>query len=302
MAANLVLMAFGAQLDNHNQASFALLSFLQDSRLGRVMVVTDQPGFYRFFGERIEIIPVDEMLLAQWRGDSDFFWRIKIKAIEAAAERDPGQALLYVDSDTFLAGGLGDIDLALHQDTALMHCLEDKLSDRSNATLVRMQRSLVGKSFAGITIRDDSPMWNAGVIGLPAGKALALVRRSLQVCDEICRTDCTRRLVEQFAFSLVLDDAGPMQGCDGAIGHYWGNKPEWNRFITRFWAGARLRDDDLAACIAAVRQVDWSALPLEKRRRGSAERLKQWLDRLLRPRPPRYFSGTGRPGWEAGRR
>lgn len=65
MAVNLVLMAFGAQLDNHNQASFALLSFLRDARLGRVMVVTDQPDFYRFFGERIEIIPVDEALLTQ---------------------------------------------------------------------------------------------------------------------------------------------------------------------------------------------------------------------------------------------
>ena len=296
MAVNLVLMAFGAQLDNHNQASFALLSFLRDARLGRVMVVTDQPDFYRFFGERIEIIPVDEALLTQWQGDSGFFWRIKIKAIEAAAQRDPGQALLYVDSDTFLAAGLAAIDQALCQGTALMHCLENKLSDRSNPTLTRMQRSLVGKRFAGIDIRDDSPMWNAGVIGLPAGKALALVRRSLQVCDEICRTDCTRRLVEQFAFSLVLDDAGPMQGCDGAIGHYWGNKPEWNRFITRFWAGARLRDDDLAACIGQVAQVDWRALPLEMRRRSSAERIKQWLDRLLPPRRPRYFSGDGQAG------
>lgn len=294
MAVNLVVMAFGAQLDNHNQAGFALLSFLQDARLGRVMVVTDQPGFYRFFGDRVEIIPVDDDLLLQWQGASRFFWRIKIKAIEAAAARDPDQALLYIDSDTFLATGLEEVSQALHQGTALMHCLEDKLSSRSNSTLVRMERSLVGKQFAGVSITNDSPMWNAGVIGLPAGRALPLAQHALRVCDAICQTDCTRRLVEQFSFSVALDHAGPMQDCAHSIGHYWGNKPEWNRFITRFWAEARLRDEDLAACIARVGEVDWNVLPLEKRRRGSAERLKQWLDQLLRPRPPRYFSAQGR--------
>lgn len=291
MAVNLVLMSFGTRLENHTQGSFALLSFLKDPCVGRIVIVTDQPDFYRVFGDRIELITVDARTLDEWQGAHRFFWRIKIMAVAAAVGRDPSAAWLYVDSDTFLAASLADMDRAMQEGASFMHCPEDRLGDRSNATLKQMHRSLSGKTLAGVTIGDDSLMWNAGVIGLPAGKAADLIRHVREICDALCATDTRRKFVEQFAFSLALAHAGPMWRCDDIIGHYWGNKPEWNAFIDRFWSDAKLRNEDLDGCVEKARHIDWRAMPLEKRRRSAAERIKTFVDRLLPPRAPRHFGG-----------
>lgn len=289
MAVNLVLMGFGDTLENHYQAAFSILSFMKDQRLGRVLVVTDRPDYYRFLGDRLEIIPVDAQTLQDWQGPHRFFWRIKIKAIEAAAARLAGQPLLYIDSDTFLATDLADIEHQLGKGNALMHLFEDRLGDRSSSTLARMHDSLKGRTLAGFNIGDDSAMWNAGVIGLPGDTAGSLIARSLALCDAMCATSCPRRLIEQFAFSVVLQQGATLVACDQAIGHYWGNKPEWNAFIARFWAEARLRNDDLDACIEAVRKIDWQALPLEKRSRRSIERLRHGIEKLFNSSKTRYF-------------
>lgn len=291
VALNLVLMSFGTRLENHTQGSFALLSFLKDPRLARIVIVTDQPDFYRVFGDRIECITVDERILDEWQGPHRFFWRIKIKAIEAAVARDPAASWLYVDSDTFLATDLGDMDAALQQGTAFMHCPEDRLADAANSTLKQMHRSLSGKTVSGIAIHDGSVMWNAGVIALPAGGAPALMELTLSLCDALCATDCRRKLIEQFSFSLALAHGGLLQGCYDTIGHYWGNKPEWNAFIARFWSEAKLRQEDLAACVERAARTDWKAMALEKRRSSAAERIKAFIDRLLPPRVPRHFGG-----------
>lgn len=45
---NLLLLTFGDRAENHYQAAFSVLSFLKDPRIGRVLVMTDRPGFYRW--------------------------------------------------------------------------------------------------------------------------------------------------------------------------------------------------------------------------------------------------------------
>ena len=43
---NLLLLTFGDNTDNHQQAVFAALSFMRDPHIRRVLVVTDRPDFY----------------------------------------------------------------------------------------------------------------------------------------------------------------------------------------------------------------------------------------------------------------
>lgn len=45
---NLLLLTFGDNTDNHQQAVFAALSFMRDPHIRRVLVVTDRPDFYRW--------------------------------------------------------------------------------------------------------------------------------------------------------------------------------------------------------------------------------------------------------------
>ena len=308
---NLLQLTFGDNTDNHQQAVFAALSFMRDPHIRRVLVVTDRPDFYRWLSGTarnapsiddgggdasgkpgmapVETLPITAETLTAWQGPQQFFWRIKIQAVAMAVRQYPGQHLLYVDSDTFLAGSLADMVRQLDAGAAYMHCFEDCLGDRNSRTLTRTRRALAGRTLEGITLSGRHEMWNAGVIGLPASTAAERVAQALQLCDAMCATDCPRRLIEQFAFSLALQQ-GTLHPCQDVIGHYWGNKPAWNRLIAGFLAEARLKDETVAQAVARMGQVDWRALPLEHRQRRWVLRLKAGIDWVLPPKKLRHFT------------
>ncbi|TDQ58072.1 hypothetical protein EDC45_1144 [Mesocricetibacter intestinalis] len=286
---NLLLLAFGAQAENHYQANFAILSFLKDPLIKRVIIVTDRSDFYTFLAERVEFIHIDAQTLREWQGESGFFWRIKIKALERAQQCYPTQHLLYIDSDTFLAGSIAPLYRHLQRGGGLMHKRECALGDKTDKTLRNMYRSLQGSRLAGLDIGAQSTMWNAGVIALPADKAKETIALALRLCDEICTTDCPRRLVEQFAFSLALEHSMELQPCTEIIGHYWGNKGEWNKLITEFLVNARLKDLSLSQCIAQLGEFNWRQLPLHKKQRSTNARLKAFIDRCFKDKNIQYF-------------
>lgn len=358
---NLLLLTFGDRAENHHQAAFSVLSFLKDPRIGRVLVMTDRPGFYRWLqagvavsqdegsmadegrerraastqgttstrdttstrsttstqgvastqgtastqevaraqaveqpagGVRpvIEILPISADTLQDWQGPQQFFWRIKIKAVEHALQRHPDEHLVYVDSDTFLATDLSALKAGLDAGQAFMHCRENALADRNSRTLTRMRRMLMGQTLAGVAFDGQTEMWNAGVIALPASRGRALVDHALQLCDAMCATGCPRRLVEQLAFSAALKGAPSLRPCDRLIVHYWGNKPGWNAFIGHFLAESRLRNETVAQAVARAANTDWQHLPTEDRHRSTAERLKRLVDRLWPRYRVRYFT------------
>ena len=221
---NLLLLTFGDRAENHHQAAFCILSFLKDPCIGRVLVMTDRPAFYTWLqagaavaqgegsmaGEgrersaAIEVLPISADTLQDWQGPQQFFWRIKIKAVEHALQRHPDQHLVYVDSDTFLATDLSALQAGLDAGQVFMHCRENALADRNSRTLTRMRRALVGQTLAGVPFDGQTEMWNAGVVALPAAQSRALVDHALRLCDALCATACPRRLVEQLAFSVAL--------------------------------------------------------------------------------------------------
>ena len=176
---NLLLLTFGDNTDNHQQAVFAALSFMRDPHIRRVLVVTDRPDFYRWLcgternallteeggedasGERgmaaaVEILPITAETLSAWQGPQQFFWRIKIQAVAMAVRQYPDQHLLYVDSDTFLAGSLADMVRQLDAGAAYMHCFENRLGDRNSRTLTRTRRALEGRTLEGIALNNKT--------------------------------------------------------------------------------------------------------------------------------------------------
>ena len=285
---DLLLLSFGTRLENHYQAAFSILSFLARPGIERVFVLTDAPRFYAQFGARIEILPIDEALMSQWRGDSGFFWRIKIKAIEKVVGIS-GNDLLYVDSDTFLAGDLTALLSVLASGATVMHRLESRLSQRTSSTEKAMWTVLRGKTFGGITIDDQTAMWNAGVIGLPGVSAGDDIARTLELCDALCATPCTRRLIEQFSFSLALASGSRLQPCDDAIIHYWGNKPDWNQAMREFFVEAALTDADLSELISRLADFDFQALPIVRKETSARRRMVAAADWLFPPKRVAYF-------------
>ena len=285
---DLLLLSFGTRLENHYQAAFSILSFLARPGIERVFVVTDAPRFYAQFGERIEILPIDEAGMSQWRGDSGFFWRIKIKAIEKVVGIS-GNDLLYVDSDTFLAGDLTALSSLLAGGATVMHRCESRLSQRASSTEKAMWAVLRGKTFSGIRIDDQAEMWNAGAIGLPAVSARDDIARTLELCDALCATPCTRRLIEQFSFSLALANGARLTPCDDVIIHYWGNKPDWNQAMREFFVEAALTDADLSELISRLADFDFQALPIVRKETSARRRMVAAADWLFPPKRVAYF-------------
>ncbi|OOF43711.1 hypothetical protein [Rodentibacter trehalosifermentans] len=288
---NLLLLTFGQKQENHYQAVFCILTFLKDSQIKNIIMITDYPEFYRFLGDKVRIISIDENTLADWKGKNDFFWRIKIKALELAIHQYPNEHLLYVDSDTFLASNLQNIAQKLDKHIGLMHTFEYQLSAKNQGeTVKRMYSTLKNKAFFDVVINEQSEMWNAGVIALPKTSAKKIIMLSLALCDAICETPCPCRLVEQFSFSLALNHLTELHPCDDVIGHYWGNKSEWNQLINQFFVNALLKQKTLAQCVEELNEFNWRSLPLEKKLRSTNSKLKRLIDKLFPHKHIKYLA------------
>lgn len=287
---NLMLLTFGPNIKNHYQACFCILSFLKDPQSPAVTVYTDRPEFYKCFADRIELVVVSQSQLQSWRGEMDFFWRIKCMAVQDMVRRYPGRHIMYVDSDTFLGAPLRNIAQQLEQGQTLMHLNEGKLYSLGTKTTRGMWRELAGTVHEGISIDSDTAMWNAGVVALPADNAEKVAEHSVAVCDSLCATKAPRKLLEQFAFSLALNHAVPLKPADSCIGHYWGNKDQWNAAIAEFYLHSKLYNRSLEEDIAAAEAFAYDSVALECRVSSSKRRIKNAVDKVFPDKVRQYFS------------
>ncbi|WP_283129884.1 hypothetical protein [Enterovibrio norvegicus] len=287
----LTLLTFGDRLENHYQASFAILTYLKSDLISKVCVVTDRPKYYEYFGDRVDVIDIDQNIMNEWRGKDDFFWRIKMKAIEAATLHNPEQDILYVDSDTFYVRDMEIISKGLSQGKSFMHENEGKISEMRSKTPRNMWKSLQGKSFSGVLINEDTEMWNAGVIALHRDHAKQTISLAIDICDEICKTDCPRRLVEQFAFSIALKHTSTLTAAENQIGHYWGNKPHWNAKIVDFFMFSLLSGSCVEADIDRIKTIDLESSPTVYKEKSTKGKVQNMLDKVFSPKDVQYFKG-----------
>ncbi|WP_046245829.1 hypothetical protein [Hymenobacter terrenus] len=288
----LLYLVFGANVKNHFQANFSILSFLrQGEALSGITVVTDAPGFYQHLAGHVTVLPIDEATIRKWKGEFDFFWRIKIKALEHVARQQPDQTLLYLDSDTFLHGSLPQLSAELEAGRAFMHESEGTLAEARSKTEQRMWQQIKGQSFGGVRLHERHAMWNAGVVGIPAEKATETIALALNICDDFNRQQVTPRLIEQFALSVALAETYPLHAARPYIGHYWSTKDEWNEHIAAFLLESHLQQRTVADELAALASFDFRVAPVKKMLKNTRWRLHHLVDRLFPPREIVY-AGT----------
>lgn len=287
---NLLYLVFGANVRNHFQAHFSILSFLRHrgAGLGTVTVVTDAPDFYRHLAGHVQVLPVHEGTLREWKGEFDFFWRIKIKALEHVAAQAPGQPILYLDSDTFLHGSFAGLLAELAAGRALMHEPEGALAALGSKTERRMWQQVGGRPFGGVAIEARHVMWNAGVVGVPAQGAAEAIALALRICDELSQAGVTPRLIEQFALSVALQERFELRAARPYIGHYWSTKDEWNEVIAAFLLESSLKSRTVDEDAAALAGFDFRAVPVKRRLKNTRHRLVRAVDRLFPPRETEF--------------
>jgi hypothetical protein len=263
---NLLYITFGSRIEIHYQAHFSMLSFLKEfQQIDSITVITDAPAFYKRLAPHVRLIVIDDETLREWRGPYDFIWRIKLKALGLLAEQLGEEPIVYLDTDTFLFGPAAEFKNLLSTN-ALMHENEGPLPSLKTKTERRMWQQIQSKSFGGVTISAKHSMWNAGVVAIPGNRNAQAIALALTLCDAMCRETVRRRLVEQLALSVALDETYSMVAAEKWVGHYWGNKAEWNDVIAQFFLNHFLTGSSFEHEIESIKSFDFYKIPLRKRR------------------------------------
>ncbi|WP_430613474.1 hypothetical protein [Flavobacterium sp. JP2137] len=285
---NITYLVFGDQIQNYQQALFSILTLqVQQQSSDRFIVVTDYPEFFKCLQDRVTIIEINADTLREWEGPHKFFWRVKIKALLTVADRWKDTSILYLDSDTFLYGSLDNLRHELDRGQNIMHLNEGNMRELKTKTERLMWSQIKHKTYGGVPMDDTKCMWNAGAIGVSKLDKTSL-ELALQICDEMCADKVTRRLIEQFAFSVALNEYTPLKAADDEIGHYWGNKGQWNTLISNFFLKHFFTGKSVDVLLSEIEQLDLEQYPIRLKVSNTRLRLQKKLVSLFPDKQPVY--------------
>ena len=126
---NIVYLVFGTKIENYQQAYFSIFTaLLHKNDDDKIIVITDDSTLFGFFEGKIETIVINQDTIRDWEGPHQFFWRVKIKALQLVAQKYPQDSILYLDSDTFFYKNTAELRTALQSGNQFMHLNEGKLS------------------------------------------------------------------------------------------------------------------------------------------------------------------------------
>ena len=281
---NIVYLVFGNKIENYQQAYFSIFTaLLHKNDEDKIIVITDDSSLFGFFENIIETIFINQDTIKDWEGPHQFFWRVKIKALQLVAQKYPEDSILYLDSDTFFYKNIEVLRSALQSGQHFMHLNEGKLSQLSSKTEKLMWKQMKGKSYGNIIINENVAMWNAGLIGI-SQKHFECLELTLQINDAMCADGVTRRLIEQFAFSLGLNQYSELQPADHIVGHYWGNKKQWNDTISLFLRECFMKKYHFDAVVERIKDMELSKIPIRIKESSTQRKLKNLIDKLYQPK------------------
>ncbi len=207
--------------------------------------------------------------LTEWQGTHQFFWRIKMKVIEEMSQIFPESKLLYLDADT-LPINLEELENNLN--APMMHCCEGALKELRTKTERKMLKQLNGKVFEDILVTGNSKMFNAGLIAIPANSA-GKIARSIALCDAFLDWQVIPRLLEQLAFSLVLNKNDKIKEGHRYVAHYWSTKDLWATYLEEWLK--KHGSMNFEKQVAAVHSLDLEAFPYWAKRSNTVRRVRR---------------------------
>lgn len=287
---NVVYLVFGNNLDHYQQVYFSIYTTMAHKNVqDKIIVITEEPLLFNSFQNEIEIIPINKDIIKEWEGKHQFFWRVKIKALQLIAEKYPSDSILYLDGDTFFYQNIDALRDGLENGQNYMHLNEGKLSELSSKTEKLMWKQMKGKTYHNVKIDENTAMWNAGLIGV-SRKHLDCLELTLGINDAMCEDGVTRRLIEQFAFSLGLNEYYKLQPADHIVGHYWGNKKQWNNVIGSFLKECFMKNYSLQEILEQVRTMDLKKLPIKVKESNTERKLKNFISKFFKNKKPVYIN------------
>lgn len=283
---HLVYRAYGARafLD---QTLYSILSFDHHYPAWRdavqIVVYTDQPNYFASAGLGIVCEELTSTRIKAWSGPYNFVHRLKFEMLRDAMLRWHSP-LLYVDGDTYWLSPPDNLLQALRAGRTIMHTFEGDVSPQFHPALhecLTRQAAPIQKS-TGLKVSPTTPMWNTGVVGLPLPQ-VEVLDQALQLCDTLFLCCYQREWLEQFAFSMLLQQYAPILSAERAISHYWGYADEATAIIRDLLrrahtAGTPFPTIDPAALEKQCRAIQRSPT---NRRQQRAKRLRRSYQKRL---------------------
>lgn len=284
---NIFYMIFGEKAVHHVQAYLSIRTFQKQLEADdHIFVMTTHPEYYQSSG--VEAIPVTDEKISEWKGEKDFFWRVKIKAIEYMAAHYPDDHLMYLDTDTILYGSLKTLKERLDQGCGMMHLNEGHPSEMMSRTL-RMWKQVAGHSYGGVTLGQQHCMYNAGVVAIPKDKLAEVSQLALTLCDGMLDDDAERIVIEQYSLSIALYERTDLKVAEDLIGHYWGNKPEWEAMAYDLMVKSYMKGQTVKEAVETLDVEQLCKMPVYIHRSSTAERLRKLIAGCFKDKGHKYL-------------
>ena len=240
-----ITFAYGASPGVYRQSLMLLVSLVAYApEPYEIVVVTDHPERFVWFGTRVEIEYLDAGRFDEWRGPNPFSMRHKLE-LARASFADGRQEIVLVDADVLVRRPLRPFVERLRGGDLFMHKREYILSETRRVGNKKLWRELKKRGF-----RDDDGMWNSGVLALPSGDR-GLLDAALKMYDDLGADGVRHFATEQLVEGIVLGRTGRLKPAEEWFLHYWGNKTGFDHVISRFLADAfvdGLSVKEAAAC------------------------------------------------------
>jgi hypothetical protein len=275
-----VTLAYGNAPGVYRQSLMLLVSLVAHApEPYELVVATDRPECYVWFGTRVDIEYIDRAVLEGWKGQLRFSMREKL-ALLRAAWPDHG-AIVLVDADVVAHRDLSEFVTALKHGDIFMHKREYLLAHSRRAGNRRLWKQLQRLARGGELSRDSrlridggAAMWNSGVIALPSSDR-ALAHQALRLYDELADAGVRHFATEQLVEGIVYSATGRLREAQPWFTHYWGNKPGFDHEIASRLADAFIEGMSVKEAAERFREHPLD-LPVEVRP-GRREKLRRWL-------------------------
>lgn len=277
---HLLYLIFGNNSGNYLQAYASITSFKAFSNdIKSINVITDVPEWFDSISHWLNIIPLTQEQLREWKGEYNYFWRAKIKAIQETCRIYPNQPVIYLDTDTFLYKESDRIADLLRQNKALMHINEGPVQQDRSKTIRKMYNQIRILKDAPVKNLHTCDMWNAGVAASPNTAGGDEYQLALDLCDYLCRNKVTDRLLEQFSLSVALKKTYGLEEVDTEIAHYWSNKDEWNQHWSQFFLSNTFKGGSIDDYIQNFRHLNLHEIPVMRISKNTKKRLINWVNK-----------------------
>lgn len=270
-----VTLAYGDAPGVYRQSLMLLLSLVAHApEPYELVVATDRPECYVWFGTRVEIEYLDFARLTAWRGPSPFSMRQKLELARAATptpesglSRVAPVATVLLDADVLAVKPLARFVERLRGGDLFMHKKEYVLAESRRSGNRRLWDTLhASPQFA---FSKDDAMWNSGVLAVPAGDR-TLLDQSIDLYDRLGAAGLRHFATEQLVEGVIFGRTGRLHAAAEWFTHYWGNKPGYDAEIARRLADIFMEGLTVKEAAARYRNnpidlpVEVRATPLDK--------------------------------------